>query len=70
MTTFLNSALVKGLVKVFVAAILGAFILGGKDVFSTSLSDWKLYAGAGVTALVVSILTYIDPSDPRFGLGA
>jgi len=70
MTTFMDSALVKGLVKVFVAAVLGAFVLGGKDVFSTSLSDWRLYVGAGVTALVVSVLSYLDPSDPRFGLGA
>ena len=63
-----NSKLVKSWVKVFLAALFSAFLADLTDVFAVTWSEFQVYITAGVAALLPVVITWLDPSDDRFGV--
>jgi len=61
------NAMLKSWVKVFAATILSLFLADGGDVFSVDMSDLRVYLAAGVAAILPLVITWLDPSDTRFG---
>ena len=61
------NAMLKSWVKVFAATILSLFLADGGDVFSVDMGDLRVYLAAGVAAILPLVITYLDPSDSRFG---
>ena len=61
------NAMLKSWVKVFAATILSLFLADGGDVFSVDRSDLRVYLAAGVAAVLPLVITWLDPSDTRFG---
>lgn len=56
--------------KTFLAVVLGLFLASGADVFTVSTSDLKTWLAAGLSAVLPVIITALDPSDPRYGVGS
>ena len=63
-----NSKLIKSWVKVFLAALASAFLADLSSVFVVTWSDWQVYITAGVAALLPVVISWLDPSDDRFGV--
>ena len=61
------NAMLKSWVKVFAATILSLFLADGGDVFSMDMGDLRVYLAAGVAAILPLVITWLDPSDTRFG---
>ena len=61
------NAMLKSWVKVFAATILSLFLADGGDVFSVDMGDLRVYLAAGVAAVLPLVITWLDPSDTRFG---
>lgn len=61
------NAMLKSWVKVFAATILSLFLADGGDVFSVDMGDLRVYLAAGVAAILPLVITWLDPSDSRFG---
>lgn len=61
------NAMLKSWVKVFAATILSLFLADGGDVFSVDMGDLRVYLAAGVAAILPLVITWLDPSDTRFG---
>lgn len=56
--------------KTFAAVVLGLFLASGADVFSVSVTDLKAWLAAGLAAVLPVIITALDPSDTRYGVGS
>ena len=61
------NAMLKSWVKVFAATILSLFLADGGDVFSVDMGDLRVYLAAGVASVLPLVITWLDPSDTRFG---
>ena len=59
--------MLKSWAKVFVATVLALFLADGGDVFGVDWSDLRTYLAAGVASVLPLIITWLDPTDPRFG---
>ena len=56
--------------KVFVFGALGVLATFQWDVFSIDSTGWKAVITGGIAALGCFIVTALDPSDPRYGIGS
>ena len=61
------NAMLKSWVKVFAATMLSLFLADGGDIFSVDMGDLRVYLAAGVASVLPLVLTWLDPSDTRFG---
>jgi hypothetical protein len=61
------NAMLKSWIKVFAATILSLFLADGGDIFSVDMGDVRVYLAAGVASVLPLVITYLDPSDTRFG---
>jgi hypothetical protein len=57
----------KSYAKVFAATVLALFLADGADVFAVNLSDLRTYLAAGAASVLPLIITWLDPTDNRFG---
>ena len=53
--------------KVFASTVLALFLVDGADVFTVGWSDLRTYLAAGVAAVLPLAITYLDPTDNRWG---
>ena len=53
--------------KVFMSTVLALFLVDGADVFGVNWSDLRMYVAAGVAAVLPLAITYLDPTDTRWG---
>jgi len=60
-------AMVKSWVKVAAATVLALFLADGGDVFAVDWSNLRTYLAAAVASVLPLIITWLDPSDTRFG---
>jgi hypothetical protein len=63
----MNREMVKSWVKVFAATVLSLFLVDGGDVFGVDWTDVRTYVAAGVASVLPLIITWLDPTDTRFG---
>lgn len=61
------NAMLKSWVKVFAATVLSLFLVDGGDVFGVDWADVRTYLAAGVASVLPLIITWLDPTDSRFG---
>jgi len=61
---------IKSYLKVFVAVVLGLFLADGADVFSVDVTELKTWVAAGFAAVLPLLITALDPTDTRFGVGS
>ena len=61
------NAMLKSWIKVFAATILSLFLADGGDIFSVDMGDVRVYLAAGVASVLPLVITWLDPSDTRFG---
>jgi hypothetical protein len=61
--------IVKSWVKVFAFGALGVIANFEWDIFSIDSTGWKAVLTGGIAALGCVIVTTIDPTDPRWGIG-
>lgn len=59
--------MLKSWIKVFAATVLSLFLADGGDVFGVDWSDVRTYVAAGVASVLPLVITWLDPTDPRFG---
>lgn len=59
--------MLKSWLKVFAATILAMFIADGADVFGVSTDDLRGYLAAGVASVLPLVVTWLDPTDSRWG---
>jgi len=57
----------KSYAKVFAATVLALFLADGADVFAVNLGDLRTYLAAGAASVLPLIITWLDPTDNRFG---
>ena len=57
----------KSYAKVFAATVLALFLADGADVFAVDLADLRTYLAAGAASVLPLIITWLDPTDNRFG---
>ena len=73
MKNFLETKLGKAIesyVKVFLAVVLGLFLADGADLFAVDATDLKTWLAAGIASVLPLIITALDPTDHRFGIGS
>lgn len=58
---------VKSWAKVFAATILGLFLADGGDVFGVGADELRTWFAAGVASILPLVITWLDPTDGRFG---
>ena len=61
------NAMLKSWIKVFAATILSLFLADGGDIFSVDMGDVRVYLAAGVASVLPLLITWLDPTDTRFG---
>ncbi len=61
------NAMLKSWIKVFAATILSLFLADGGDIFSVDMGDVRVYLAAGVASVLPLVITWLDPTDTRFG---
>lgn len=57
----------KSWVKVYLATVFGLFLADGADLFGVGIDEFRAWLAAGVAAVLPLIITWLDPSDERFG---
>ena len=57
----------KSYLKVFLAVVLGLFLVDGADVFAVDAQDLRTWLAAGIASILPVVITALDPSDARFG---
>lgn len=62
--------MLKSWIKVFAATVLSLFLVDGGDVFGVDWADLRTYLAAGVASVLPLVITWLDPTDPRFGRNA
>jgi hypothetical protein len=60
----------KTLLTIFISSALAAFIGLGVNIFDITIEGWKGIAGAAIAAVVVAAFNYLNPKDPRYGIGS
>ena len=61
------NAMLKSWIKVFAATILSLFLADGGDIVSVDMGDVRVYLAAGVASVLPLVITWLDPTDTRFG---
>lgn len=61
---------IKSYAKVFAATVLALFLTDGADVLGVSWMDLRTWIAAGFASVLPLVITWLDPSDTRFGRGA
>lgn len=61
------NAMVKSWLKVFAATVMSLFLANGGDVFSVDWADLRIYVAAGIASVLPLVITWLDPTDTRFG---
>ena len=69
-TTSPIPAAFKSWLKVAAAAVAAALLADGADLFDVSWGDLRSYVAIGLAAFLPLLITYLDPSDKRWGTGA
>lgn len=59
--------MLKSWIKVFAATVLSLFLADGGDVFGVDFGDLRTYLAAGIASVLPLVITWLDPSDTRFG---
>ena len=59
--------MLKSWVKVFAATVLSLFMADGGDVLAVNWGDLRTWLAAGVASVLPLIITWLDPSDTRWG---
>lgn len=59
--------MLKSWIKVFAATVLSLFLADGGDVFLVDWADLRTYLAAGVASVLPLVITWLDPTDTRFG---
>ena len=62
----MNAAL-KSWLKVFLATVFALFLADGADVFGVGVDELRTWLAAGTASVLPLIITWLDPSDDRFG---
>jgi hypothetical protein len=57
----------KSYAKVFAATILSLFLADGGDIAAVSLGDLRTWLAAGTASILSLIITWLDPTDDRWG---
>lgn len=58
------------LLRVFIAATLGQIIALGNGVLDFSGEQWRMVLAAGIAAVVVAAMRWVNPNDAAYGRGA
>ena len=53
--------------KVFASTVLALFLADGGDVVGVGWGDLRTYLAAGVASVLPLVITWVDPSDERWG---
>jgi hypothetical protein len=61
------SPMFKSWLKVAAATVLSLFLADGGDLFAVDWSDLRLYLAAGIASVLPLVITWLDPTDGRFG---
>lgn len=56
--------------KTFVTAFLGMLIAFGKGIFDINGLEFKGAAASGIAAVIMVLINFFNPRDPRYGLGS
>ncbi len=67
MKKIVESKATKSWLKVFGSTVLALFLADGGDVVGVGWGDLRTYLAAGVASVLPLVITYLDPSDARFG---
>lgn len=67
MKNVVKNKAVKSWAKVFASTVLALFLADGGDVVGVGWGDLRTYLAAGVASVLPLVITYLDPSDARFG---
>lgn len=67
MKNVVQNKAVKSWIKVFASTVLALFLADGGDVVGVGWGDLRTYLAAGVASVLPLVITYLDPSDTRFG---
>ena len=59
--------MIKSWAKVFAATVLGLFLVDGGDVFAVDWQDLRTWLAAGVASVLPLVITWLDPTDTRWG---
>lgn len=59
--------MLKSWVKVFAATVLSLFMADGGDVLAVNWADLRTWLAAGIASVLPLVITWLDPSDTRFG---
>lgn len=59
--------MLKSWAKVFAATVLGLFLADGGDVFAVDWVDLRTWLAAGVASVLPLVITWLDPTDTRWG---
>jgi len=54
-------------VTVFASSLLALFLADGGDVVGVGWGDLRTYLAAGVASVLPLVITWLDPSDARWG---
>ncbi len=67
MKKIIENKMAKSWLKVFGSTVLALFLADGGDVVGVGWGDLRTYLAAGVASILPLVITYLDPSDSRFG---
>jgi hypothetical protein len=59
--------MLKSWLKVFAATVLSLFLVDGGDVFAVEFADQRTWLAAGLASVLPLVITWLDPTDTRFG---
>lgn len=65
-----TKAIITTLVKTFIVAAVGQFLVFGKGIFDLTQGEWKGVLASGLTALLMFVYNWANPNDPRYGRGS
>lgn len=67
MKKVINNKMAKSWLKVFGSTVLALFLADGGDVVGVGWGDLRTYLAAGIASILPLVITWLDPSDARFG---
>lgn len=57
-------------IKTFLTTFIAMILAFGKGVFDLTGGEFKGAAAAGIAAVLMVIINFLNPNDPRYGLGS
>lgn len=67
MKKIIENKMAKSWLKVFGSTVLALFLADGGDVVGVGWGDLRTYLAAGIASVLPLVITWLDPSDVRFG---